>query len=134
MQDYMAGNESASPAESKVPSSAQDDTDSDEESSMITRTTAKDSDLICSKDSTNSVTNRFSDKPDHNEADQMADQIEETLMSYSEPLDTDSLPKPMFGAGAEDEAPKFGAFETGSEDGMPLASQENEIFNTQEYS
>jgi len=53
---------------------------------MITRDTAKEDDLICSKSSTtNSVTNRFSEAPkldDHNEADQMADKIEETLLSY----------------------------------------------------
>jgi hypothetical protein len=127
MQDYMGG--SKGPADKKVPQSAQDD-DSDEESSMITRDTAKEEDLICSKSSNNSVTNRFSDMPkldEHNEADDIADKIEETLLSYAdaEPLDTDSLPKPMFGGEPDhhEEAPKFGAFQGDSEDdGMPMAS------------
>lgn len=80
----MGGSKSPSPAANKLPDSAMDD-DSDEESSMITRDTAKEDDLICSKSSTNSVTNRFSETPkldEHNEADDMADKIEETLLSY----------------------------------------------------
>jgi len=46
---------------------------------MITRD-SKDEDLVCSK-ATNSVVNRFSDTPkeEHNEADEMADKIEEAL-------------------------------------------------------
>ena len=62
----------------------------------------------------------------HNEADDIADKIEETLLSYNEPLDTASLPKPMFGEQNNfDDAPKFGTFDVGrdsEDDGMPLAS------------
>jgi len=78
MQDYMGGSKSPAMAETKAPESAHDD-DSDEESSMITRD-SKDEDLVCSK-ATNSVVNRFSDTPkeEHNEADEMADKIEEAL-------------------------------------------------------
>jgi len=74
----MGGSKSPAKAETKAPESAQDD-DSDEESSMITSNT-KDEDLVCSK-ATNSVVNRFSETPkeEHNEADEMADKIEEAL-------------------------------------------------------
>jgi hypothetical protein len=139
----MGGSKSPAPAEKKARESAQDE-DSDEESSMITRDTAKEEDLVCSK-STNSVINRFTETPkldDHNEADDIADKIEETLLSYAdadaEPLDTDSLPRPMFGGEPdhhEEAAPKFGAFQGDSEDdGMPMASQEAELFNMNDYS
>lgn len=43
----------------------------------------------------------------------------------------------MFGGEPDkiEEAPKFGAFETGSEDdGMPMANQEAELFNMNDYS
>jgi len=43
----------------------------------------------------------------------------------------------MFGGDPvqHEEAPKFGAFETGSEDdGMPMANQEAELFNLNDYS